>query len=43
MPADEPLLADLIAPLSQEVQTFGLAQGDLQAAITNETSESASL
>ena len=37
VPADEPLLADLIAPLSQEVQTFGLAQGDLQAAITNET------
>lgn len=42
VPADEPLLADLIAPLSQEVQTFGLAQGDLQAAITNETSESTS-
>lgn len=42
VPADEPLLADLIAPLSQEVQTFGLAQGDLQATITNETSESTS-
>ena len=42
VPADEPLLTDLIAPLSQEVQTFGLAQGDLQATITNETSESTS-
>lgn len=42
VPADEPLLADLIAPISQEVQTFGLAQGDLQATIINETSESTS-
>lgn len=42
VPADEPLLIDLIAPISQEVQTFGLAQGDLQATITNETSESTS-
>ena len=42
VPADEPLLADLIAPISQEVQTFGLAQGDLQATIVNETSESTS-
>lgn len=42
VPADEPLLTDLIAPISQEVQTFGLAQGDLQAVITNETSESTS-
>ncbi len=42
VPADEPLLTDLIAPISQEVQTFGLAQGDLQATITNETSESTS-
>ena len=40
VPADEPLLADLIAPISQEVQTFGLGQGDLQAEIVNETSES---
>lgn len=40
VPADEPLLTDLIAPISQEVQTFGLAQGDLQAEIVNETSES---
>ena len=42
VPADEPLLADLIAPISQGVQTFGLAQGDLQATIINETSESTS-
>ena len=42
VPADEPSLADLIAPISQEVQTFGLAQGDLQATIINETSESTS-
>ena len=40
VPADEPLLTDLIAPISQEVQTFGLGQGDLQAEIVNETSES---
>lgn len=40
VPADEPLLADLIAPISQEVQTFGLGQGDLQAEIVIETSES---
>lgn len=42
VPADEDLLVDLIASISQEVQTFGLAQGDLQATITNETSESTS-
>ncbi|WP_248622395.1 UDP-N-acetylmuramoyl-tripeptide--D-alanyl-D-alanine ligase [Enterococcus cecorum] len=40
VPAAEPLLTDLIAPISQEVQTFGLGQGDLQAEIVNETSES---
>lgn len=40
VPADEPLLTDLIAPISQELQTFGLGQGDLQAEIVNETSES---
>lgn len=40
VPADEHLLTDLIAPISQEVQTFGLGQGDLQAEIVNETSES---
>lgn len=40
VPADEPLLTDLIAPISQEVQTFGLGQGNLQAEIVNETSES---
>ena len=40
VPADEDLLVDLIAPISQEVQTFGLGQGDLQAEIVNETSES---
>lgn len=40
VPADEDLLIDLIAPISQKVQTFGLGQGDLQAEIVNETSES---
>ncbi|MCJ0573736.1 UDP-N-acetylmuramoyl-tripeptide--D-alanyl-D-alanine ligase [Enterococcus cecorum] len=40
VPADEDLLIDLIAPISQKVQTFGLGQGDLQAEIVDETSES---
>lgn len=39
IPANEPLLEPLVAPLSQTVQTFGIQRGDLSATILTESKE----
>lgn len=39
IPANEPLLEALVAPLSQTVQTFGIQRGDLSATILTESKE----
>src|SRR5699024_7064220 len=39
LPADEPLLTPLVAGLTQQVRTFGIADGDITATVTGESKE----